>query len=176
MTTAPCLARTRSGSSTEPVVPDLAAAPAPRTTASHPLAGRAAGWTLLLAGVALLPLPGPGSLVILAGVRVLVPHHAWAARGYGSARDRILRATAAGVSTWPRVLVSAVGPLWLTLLALAYVADLQVPSFTLAGLHLGPGLPLHGATTTVGLVVSAVATAALLVLAVVRWGPGRLRG
>ncbi|HEX3825582.1 MAG TPA: PGPGW domain-containing protein [Mycobacteriales bacterium] len=38
------------------------------------------GIVVVLAGFVLLPLPGPGSLVILAGLAVLARDHVWAAR------------------------------------------------------------------------------------------------
>jgi hypothetical protein len=45
-----------------------------------------AGWTLLVAGVGLLPLPGPGTALVLLGLAVLGPEVAWARR----LRERLL--------------------------------------------------------------------------------------
>jgi hypothetical protein len=51
-----------------------------------------AGGTLVLVGLVLIPLPGPGIPVVLAGIALLATEFAWAA----SARDR-------GVALWRRV-------------------------------------------------------------------------
>ncbi|GAA4671908.1 PGPGW domain-containing protein [Nocardioides nanhaiensis] len=130
-----------------------------------------AGWSLLVVGVALVPLPGPGALVVVAGLRVLAPRHAWAARWYEPAQARALTAVRAGVATRPRLPLTSLGPAWLVVLSLAYTVDLRVPQVEVAGGRLGPGLPLAGTATTVGLWSSAVIASALFVVGAVRWGP-----
>jgi uncharacterized protein (TIGR02611 family) len=47
-----------------------------------------AGWVIVLAGVAMLVLPGPGLLVIIAGLSVLAIEFAWAARLRDQAKDK----------------------------------------------------------------------------------------
>lgn len=131
-----------------------------------------AGWSLLVVGVALVPLPGPGALVVVAGLRVLAPRHAWAARWYEPAQARALTAVRAGVATWPRVALTSLGPAWLVALSLAYTWDLRVPPVEVAGRRLGPELPFAGVATTVGLWSSAIVVASLVVVSAVRWGPG----
>jgi tellurite resistance protein TerC len=57
------------------------------------------GFALLLVGVALLVLPGPGLLVIVAGLAVLATEYAWAKRPLAAMRtrlDRLRRRSAAG--------------------------------------------------------------------------------
>jgi hypothetical protein len=49
------------------------------------------GGVLLLAGVAMLVLPGPGILVIIAGLAVLATEYAWAKRPLDAMRDRARR-------------------------------------------------------------------------------------
>ncbi|HWO70373.1 MAG TPA: PGPGW domain-containing protein [Actinomycetota bacterium] len=56
------------------------------------------GGLLVVVGVALLVLPGPGSLLILVGLAVLATEYAWAQRALnaarrraGQARDAVLR-------------------------------------------------------------------------------------
>ncbi|MBM9458660.1 hypothetical protein JK386_01965 [Nocardioides sp. zg-536] len=79
------------------------------------------GWLLLVAGVAALVLPGPGLLLIAAGLAVLSRQYAWADNLLEPVLLRALRAAAEGVETWPRILMStlfalgigAVGVLWL---------------------------------------------------------------
>jgi uncharacterized protein (TIGR02611 family) len=46
------------------------------------------GWVIVLAGVAMLVLPGPGLLVIIAGLSVLAIEFAWAARLRDQAKDK----------------------------------------------------------------------------------------
>ncbi|HXF73932.1 MAG TPA: PGPGW domain-containing protein [Actinomycetota bacterium] len=46
------------------------------------------GGLLLVAGVALLVLPGPGFLLIVAGLAVLATEYAWAQRALNAARRR----------------------------------------------------------------------------------------
>jgi tellurite resistance protein TerC len=50
-----------------------------------------AGFTLLLAGAAMLVLPGPGVLVIVGGLAVLATEYAWAARPLAAMRRRLRR-------------------------------------------------------------------------------------
>lgn len=145
-----------------------------RSTTYHStarLARTAAGWLLIAVGFALVPLPGPGALVVVAGLRTLVPHHPWAARLYEPVRDRAVRAAKTGVATWPRVALSAVGPTTLVLVAVAYAHSVHVPEVRVAGAQIGPQLPFQGIATTTGLLFSAIASVAVLAVTTVRWGP-----
>ncbi len=49
------------------------------------------GGALLILGIVLLPLPGPGLLVIAAGLAVLATEFPWAERLLGRVRDRLAR-------------------------------------------------------------------------------------
>lgn len=49
------------------------------------------GWALLAVGAALLVLPGPGLLVLAAGLALLATEYAWAARWLRSARAKLAR-------------------------------------------------------------------------------------
>jgi hypothetical protein len=57
------------------------------------------GSLLLLAGAALLILPGPGIPLIIAGLAVLATEFAWAQRWLHAARERMERARAR-VAAW----------------------------------------------------------------------------
>ena len=46
------------------------------------------GFTLILAGIILIPLPGPGWLVIFAGLAVLATEYVWAERALRAARRK----------------------------------------------------------------------------------------
>lgn len=134
-------------------------------------AGLVSGWLLVLAGLALIPLPGPGSIVAIAGLRQLAPHHRWAARMYEPAQARVLQAAQLGVATWPRVAFAALGPVWLAALTAAYAAAVTIPTVQLAGLTVGPSLPFQSTGTTIGLAASVLASAVLVVASVAAWGP-----
>lgn len=67
-----------------------------------------AGWTLVVLGLAALVLPGPGLLMVVAGLAVLSLRYAWAHRWLHPLKVRAFRAAAQGVQTWPRI-VGAVG-------------------------------------------------------------------
>lgn len=54
-----------------------------------------AGVMLILLGLVLIPLPGPGLLVVLAGLYLLAKDHPWAARLLDKGRARLDRATSA---------------------------------------------------------------------------------
>jgi uncharacterized protein (TIGR02611 family) len=78
------------------------------------------GWLLVVAGVAALVLPGPGLLLLFAGLAVLSQQYEWAERRMHPVREAAMRTAAEGVATWPRILMStcaalgliAVGVLW----------------------------------------------------------------
>lgn len=71
------------------------------------------GWTLVVAGVAALALPGPGLLLLFAGLVVLSSRYTWAERRVDPVKRAALKAASDGVQTWPRIAASLVGVLWL---------------------------------------------------------------
>jgi uncharacterized protein (TIGR02611 family) len=50
-----------------------------------------AGFTVLLAGVAMLVLPGPGILVMVGGLAILATEYAWARKPLDTMRARVAR-------------------------------------------------------------------------------------
>jgi hypothetical protein len=131
------------------------------------------GWSLVIVGVVLMPLPGPGTLIVAAGLRVLVPHHPWAAAASSQVRDRAIATARGSVATWPRVATSVLGLMWVVALTTAYVVDVPVPEWTVVGIELGPSLPLRSTATLVGLLTSTAAAMAGVLYTFVRWGPHR---
>lgn len=107
------------------------------------------GGALLLIGIALLVLPGPGLLLVLAGLLVLSSEFPAVARYVDPVRVRAMRAAEESVSS----------PLRITGSALAAAA------LTAAGVIWGlmPGLPFGGWATGSGLILSGLILAALLV-------------
>jgi hypothetical protein len=79
------------------------------------------GWLLVAGGVAALVLPGPGALMLFAGLALLSEQYAWARRWVRPVERWAMRTAAEGVQTWPRIILSslfalalcAVGVLWM---------------------------------------------------------------
>ncbi len=79
------------------------------------------GWVLVVAGIAALVLPGPGLLMIAAGLVVLSQEYEWAERRVEPIKVRALRGAAESVETNGRLAMStafalallACGVLWL---------------------------------------------------------------
>ena len=78
------------------------------------------GWTLVVAGIAALVLPGPGLLMLAGGMVVLSQQYEWAERRVEPIKREALKGAANSVETWPRiiassvmiVLIAAAGVLW----------------------------------------------------------------
>lgn len=83
----------------------------PGRTAVVRIALEVVGWLLVVAGVAALVLPGPGLLMLFAGLALLSRQYAWARRYVEPVRLRALRGAADGVETWPRIALSVLGAL-----------------------------------------------------------------
>jgi hypothetical protein len=127
------------------------------------------GWTLVVIGIPMMPLPGPGTIVLVAGIALLAPHYAWARRILEPLRKRAVDAARYGVATLPRITVSALGGLWLFLLGVVWWVSPTIPEFDAIGVHIGPRLPAAGWGTGLGLIASAVAAWMLLAYSVRRW-------
>jgi uncharacterized protein (TIGR02611 family) len=85
------------------------------------------GWLLVLAGLAALVLPGPGLLLLFAGLAVLSQQYAWAERRMHPVREAALRAAADGVASWPRILMSTSGALALIVVGVVWGVGLEQP-------------------------------------------------
>ncbi|MEJ7636297.1 PGPGW domain-containing protein [Aeromicrobium sp.] len=69
------------------------------------------GWLLLLAGAAAIFLPGPGLLLVVAGLAVLSKQYEWAERRLEPVKVMAFKSAADGVQTWPRIIASCAGAL-----------------------------------------------------------------
>lgn len=127
------------------------------------------GWVLIPLGLVLMPAPGPGTLVLVAGLALLAPHYAWAKRILDPLESKAVEAAKFGVATWPRIAFSALGGLWLVVLGAVWWASPTIPEFEVLGVGFGPSLPAAGWVTAVGLWLSAAAALGLLVYSVLRW-------
>ena len=88
-----------------------------------------AGWTLVVLGLAALVLPGPGLLMIVAGLAVLSLRYAWAHRWLHPVRVRAFRAAAQGVQTWPRIAGTVCGALAVIAAGVVWGIWRQVPKW-----------------------------------------------
>ncbi len=127
------------------------------------------GWTLIPVGIILMPLPGPGMLIVVAGVSLLSRRHAWAQKMLDPLRRKAVDAAKYGVATWPRIFVSFLGGVWLVALGFVWWVSPEIPEFSILSVGFGPELPAHGWGTAIGLWASAIAAWGLLAYSVVRW-------
>ncbi len=87
------------------------------------------GWLLLLAGIAAMVLPGPGLLLMAAGLAVLSQQYTWAERLLDPVLLRALRAAAEGVETWPRIIASTIGALGIGVFGMVWLLDPDTPEW-----------------------------------------------
>nr|WP_225953376.1 PGPGW domain-containing protein [Kibdelosporangium phytohabitans] len=115
------------------------------------------GGVLLLVGVALLVLPGPGLLLVLAGLLVLASEFPTLEKYVDPVRDRAMKAAEDSVKSPLRIA-------WSVLAGLALIA---------AGIVWGTvdGLPLAGWSTGSSLILSGIVLFALLI-----WSYRRVHG
>lgn len=86
-----------------------------------------AGWFLILVGIAALILPGPGLLALFAGVALLSTQYQWAERRLDPVKKAAMRAAADSVKSWPRIVVSTLGVLWLIGLGISWGLGREAP-------------------------------------------------
>lgn len=87
------------------------------------------GWTLVVLGIAALVLPGPGLLGLFAGLYVLSQQYDWAERRVEPVKIAAFRAAAQGVQTWPRVLASVLGVVFMICVGIVWGLRPDAPGF-----------------------------------------------
>jgi hypothetical protein len=133
--------------------------------------GEVLGWALVVIGLVLLVLPGPGTLLLLAGVALLAPHYAWARRAMDHLHDAAVEAAHKGVQTKPRIAWSALSAGSLIALGVVWMLEPAIPKFSLWAVDIGPSLP-GGRAAGVGLALSGIIAVAALAYSIHRWYPG----
>ena len=88
-----------------------------------------AGWLLLVVGIAALILPGPGLLGVFAGLALLSQQYDWAERRTDPIKYRALKAAAEGVETWPRIVVSLLGVVFLVVCGVVWIMRPPAPDW-----------------------------------------------
>lgn len=99
------------------------------TGAARRLVLEVVGWLLLVVGIAALVLPGPGLLLMFAGLAVLSQQYEWAERWVEPVRLRALRGAAESVETWPRIIASTVFALGLAACGVLWIVGPEEPSW-----------------------------------------------
>lgn len=127
------------------------------------------GWTLVIVGIAALVLPGPGLLMMFAGIAVLAQHHDWAKRSVEPMKVKAFEAAEVGVRTWPRILMSIFGACCLIALGIVWGSRPSIPTFGLFGYDIGPELPFAGWVTGTSLIFSGMIAFVLLGYSVKRF-------
>jgi hypothetical protein len=105
----------------------------------------------------------------VAGIAMLAPHYAWAQRILDPLKVKAIEAARYGVATVPRIVISALGGLWLFGLGVVWWVSPTIPEFDLLNVGFGPKLPGAGWGTALGLMTSAAAAWFLLAYSVHRW-------
>lgn len=123
------------------------------------------GWTLVLGGVAALVLPGPGLLLLLLGLVVLSQEYTWAERRVEPVKDKAFDVARQSVSTYPRILISAVGACALVALGVGWGLDPTIPAVG----PIGPALPAGGWPTGISLIISGLIALGLLAYSIRRF-------
>ena len=67
------------------------------------------GWLLVIGGIAALVLPGPGLLLLFAGMAILSQQYEWAERRLDPIKQRAVQTAADSVKSWPRIVGSVLG-------------------------------------------------------------------
>jgi chromate transport protein ChrA len=123
------------------------------------------GWLLVVAGIVALVLPGPGLLLLLAGLVVLSQHYEWAERRVDPVKARAFALARTGVASVPRIILSSAGAAALIAVGVFWWVDPTVPEIG----PIGPDLPLGGWTTGLSIIVSGIVAATLIVYSIRRW-------
>jgi len=124
------------------------------------------GWTLVVVGIAALVLPGPGLLMLFAGLVVLSQQYEWAERRLDPVERAAKRAAAEGVENWFRITMSALGALCIVGFGVVWLLDPDVPGWWPVRDSLWlPGAPAAG----ISLVLSGFIALGLLVYSYVHF-------
>ncbi len=87
------------------------------------------GWLLIVAGIAALILPGPGLLMLAAGLVILSQEYEWAERRLEPVKVRALRGAAEGVESWLRITLSCALGLGLIACGVVWIAGPPAPAW-----------------------------------------------
>lgn len=98
-------------------------------TVARRVAIEVVGWTLVVAGIAALILPGPGLLGLFAGLLVLSQQYEWAERRLQPIKTAAYKSAADSVQTWPRILASVMGAAVIAAFGVLWIVSPAVPDW-----------------------------------------------
>jgi uncharacterized protein (TIGR02611 family) len=130
------------------------------------------GFILVVAGIAALILPGPGLLLLLAGLVVLSQEFEWAERRVEPVKQKAFDVARSGVSTYARIAMSALGALALVAVGVLWTLDPEIPEIG----PVGPDLPFGGWPTGTSIGLSGLIALGLLVYSIKRFRSGAEEG
>lgn len=87
------------------------------------------GWLLIVAGIAALILPGPGLLMLAAGLVILSQEYEWAERRVEPIKKKALRGAAEGVETTFRIALSTTFALVLIACGVVWIVGPEMPDW-----------------------------------------------
>jgi Putative transmembrane protein (PGPGW) len=87
------------------------------------------GWVLVVAGIAALILPGPGLLMLAAGLVILSQEYEWAERRVEPIKNKALRGAAEGVETTFRITLSTIFAVGLTVCGVLWIMGPAQPGW-----------------------------------------------
>jgi uncharacterized protein (TIGR02611 family) len=123
------------------------------------------GWLLLVVGVAALVLPGPGLLMMVAGLAILSQTYEWAERQLEPVKVKAFETAEAGVKTWPRIIASTAGGLVIIVLGVLWILQPEIPEVWI----FGPQLPFAGWGTGSTMILSGLIVLGLMVYSIRRF-------
>ncbi len=124
------------------------------------------GWTLVVLGIAALVLPGPGLLMLAAGLAVLSQQYHWARRYLKPLKANAYHAAALGVKTIPRIAASCASALVIMSLGVAWIVRPGVPSWWFLD---DKWWLFGGAGTGISLIASSIIALVLIIYSVRRF-------
>ncbi|WP_370617984.1 PGPGW domain-containing protein [Mumia sp. Pv 4-285] len=126
------------------------------------------GWLLVVTGVAALVLPGPGLLMMVAGLAVLSNRYEWAERRVEPIKEKAFEAARFGVETWPRIALSVLGACIVMAFGVIWWVGPTVPEVG----PFGDELPFSGWATGLSMMLSSLIALSLVAYSVARFRYG----
>jgi len=87
------------------------------------------GWLLVLAGLAALVLPGPGLVLLAAGLWVHSQNYEWADRLLDPVKRAAYKTAADSVETWPKIVLSSLFALGIIVVGIVWGISPAAPSW-----------------------------------------------
>ena len=127
------------------------------------------GWALIVLGLFMLVLPGPGLLGMFAGVALLARHYTWAQAVLVPLEKKAVEAASYSVATIPRILVTVLGIVWIAAVGVVWLISPTIPEFSILNVKFGPELPGAGWVGAIGWWFSDLIAVGILVYSIRRW-------